>query len=698
MFLDDTACNLASLNLLKFFDVKKGEFDIKAYRYASRLWTLTLEISVLMAQFPSEEIAKKSYEFRTLGLGYANLGTALMILGIPYDSDEGRNIAACLASILTGAAYETSAEMAEHYGPFARYEHNKKDMLRVIRNHMRAAYNAPESEYEGLEIKPVGIKKESCPHYLYEASCDAWDLALMQGGKYGFRNAQVSVIAPTGTIGLLMDCDTTGVEPDFALVKFKKLAGGGYMKIINQCVPVALKKLGYNNSQIQEIIDYVVGKGSLKGAPSINWETLEEKGLNKKEIEKVEEGIKNAFDIGMSFNKYTIGEEGLKRIGIEEETYNKPGFSFLKEVGFSEEEIAAANEYACGTMTIEGAPHINEKDLPVFDCANKCGKKGKRFIHYIGHINMLAAVQPFITGSISKTINMPNDVEVSDVLKAYEMSWKLGLKANAIYRDGSKLSQPLSTSSEEKSKKKNDNENNKDKNGSGQPSRKRLSNERPSITHKFSIAGHEGYFTVGMYDDGTPGEFFIKMSKEGSTLSGIMDSLALSISLNLQYGVPLEVLISKFTHSRFEPSGMTSNNEIPIVKSIMDYIGRWLAIKFLTKEKAKKYHNSDLIDRAYNEGTMSNNGIMLAFHNKVILSELKFKDEIETAKPVATAKVGKIQAPKHAAAAVGKETSYTTPVAFQNEDAPMCHNCGSVMIRNGSCYKCLDCGETSGCS
>jgi ribonucleoside-diphosphate reductase alpha chain len=694
MFLDDTACNLASLNLLKFLDVKKGEFDINAYRYASRLWTLTLEISVLMAQFPSEEIARKSYEYRTLGLGYANLGTVLMILGIPYDSDEGRNIAACLASVLTGSAYETSAEMAEYYGPFVRYEHNKKDMLRVVRNHLRAAYNSPESEYEELEIKPVGIKKESCPDYLYKASCDAWDLALAKGGKYGFRNAQVSVIAPTGTIGLLMDCDTTGVEPDFALVKFKKLAGGGYMKIINQCVPVALKRLGYNNSQIQEIIDYVVGKGSLQDAPSINWETLEEKGLDKKEIEKVEENLRNAFDIGMAFNKYTIGEEGLKRIGIKEDTYNKPGFSFLKEVGFSEDEIAAANEYACGAMTIEGAPYIKEEHLPAFDCANKCGKKGKRFIYYVGHIKMLAAVQPFITGSISKTINMPNDVEVSDVLKAYEMSWKLGLKANAIYRDGSKLSQPLSTSSEEKSKKKNDNENNNSK----LPARRRLSNERPSITHKFSIAGHEGYFTVGMYEDSTPGEFFIKMSKEGSTLSGIMDSLALSISLNLQYGVPLEVLISKFTHSRFEPSGMTSNNEIPIVKSIMDYIGRWLAIKFLTKEKAKKYHNSDLIDRAYNEGTMSNNGIMLAFQNKVILSELRLKDEIETTKPVATAKAGKIQAPKQAAVAIGKETNYTTPVAFQNEDAPMCHNCGSVMIRNGSCYKCLDCGETSGCS
>jgi ribonucleoside-diphosphate reductase alpha chain len=699
MFLDDTACNLASLNLLKFLDTEKGEFNINAYRHAIRLWTITLEISVLMAQYPSYEIAKKSYDYRTLGLGYANLGTVLMILDIPYDSDESRAIAAALTSILTGTSYEASAEMADHFGPFVHYENNKEDMIRVIRNHLRAAYDAPKSEYEKLEVTPIGINKKYCPDYLHEASCKAWDQALEKGRKFGFRNAQVSVIAPTGTIGLLMDCDTTGIEPDFALVKFKKLAGGGYMKIINQTVPLALKKLSYGSEQIRAIIDYIVGKGSLKESPAVNWESLKEKGLEESEIENIEKGLKNAFDINMAFNKYSIGEKALERIGIKADTYNNPDFNCLKEIGFTDEEIEAANEYICGTMTIEGAPHIKDEHLPIFDCANKCGKKGKRFIHYIGHIKMLGAVQPFVTGSISKTINMPNDVDVDDVLEAYKLSWKLGLKSNAIYRDGSKLSQPLSTSSNKRKKKASE----KEVQVIRKPMRRRLNAERQSITHKFSIAGHEGYFTVGLYDDGMPGEFFIKMSKEGSTLSGIMDSLALSISLNLQYGVPLEVLISKFTHSRFEPSGMTSNKEIPMVKSIMDYIGRWLALKFLTKEEAKKYHNNDLVERAYTEGTMSTKGIMPNIKSKITLSAPVLKTEEKIIKILAFGSEAQTQGEKTKVqaikAAVGSEgTPHTTPQAFQNDDAPMCHNCGSVMVRNGSCYKCLDCGETSGCS
>ncbi|MBU0577969.1 vitamin B12-dependent ribonucleotide reductase [Patescibacteria group bacterium] len=698
MFLDDTACNLASLNLEKFFDEKTDKFNVEAMRHAIRLWTITLEISVLMAQFPSYEIAKRSYEYRTLGLGYANLGTVLMLLSVPYDSDEGRTIAAALTSILTGASYETSAEMADSYGPFVRYEHNKEDMLRVIRNHKRATYDVPEEEYEDLEVKPVGLKKEHCPKYLHEASCRAWDMALKKGEKFGFRNAQVSVIAPTGTIGLLMDCDTTGIEPDFALVKFKKLAGGGYMKIINQSVPVALKKLNYTTEQIQEILDYIVGKGSLVEAPFINWKTLKKKGLNEDELIKIEKGIKNAFGISMVFNKFIIGEEALERLDINPDIYNDPNFNFLKEIGFTDEEIEAANEFVCGAMTIEGAPYIKEKHLPVFDCANKCGRKGKRFIDYTGHIKMLGATQPFVSGSISKTINMPNEVEVKDVLEAYELSWKLGLKANAIYRDGSKLSQPLNTSSEDKKKEGKGKIEMSEVEITKKPLRRRLSNERQSITHKFSIAGHEGYFTVGLYDDGTPGEFFIKMSKEGSTLSGIMDSLALSISLNLQYGVPLEVLISKFTHSRFEPSGMTTNNEIPIVKSIMDYIGRWLALKFLSKDEAKKYHNGDLIDRAYNEGTMSIKGVMPAIKSTITIGEPQVKERDDTeARLIQVLEKAKIQ-PAKKAVTVGGVNSYTTPVAYQNDDAPMCHNCGSVMVRNGSCYKCLDCGETSGCS
>lgn len=695
MFLDDTACNLASLNLLKFFDVEKSEFDLKAMNHAIRLWTMTLEISVLMAQFPSYEIAKRSYEYRTLGLGYANLGTVLMLMGIPYDSDEGRAIAGALAAILTGRSYETSAEMAQSYGPFPRYEFNKDDMLRVIRNHRRAAYNVADSEYEKLEIAPVGLDETACPSYLNSEARKAWDMALEKGEKYGYRNAQVTVIAPTGTIGLVMDCDTTGVEPDFALVKFKKLAGGGYMKIVNQSVPVALNYLGYKKNEIQEIVDYIIGKGSLVEAPFINWKTLKAKGVTEEKLIEIEKGLSTAFSINMAFNKFSLGEELLESLGIDAETYNAPTFNFLEEIGFSHEEVEAANEYVCGTMTIEGAPHVKDEHLAVFDCANRCGNKGKRFIHHMGHIKMLGAVQPFISGSISKTINMPNESTVEDVMEAYKISWKLALKANAIYRDGSKLSQPLNTSNKEKAKDKEKVEI-KEVEITKKALRRRLDNERQSITHKFSIAGHEGYFTVGLYDDGTPGEFFIKMSKEGSTLSGIMDSLALSISLNLQYGVPLEVLVAKFTHTRFEPAGMTNNREIPIAKSLMDYIGRWLAIKFLPKEEAKKYHNGDLVDRAYNEGTMKHKNIAAV---GIKLGDLKAKDEeADEGKLIKVLESVKVTPAKKAVAVGAQQQVFTTPVAFKSDDAPLCSVDGSMMIRNGSCYKCLDCGETSGCS
>ena len=700
MFLDDTACNLASLNLLKFFDVQASKFDMKAMIHAIRLWTITLEISVLMAQFPSYEIAKRSYEYRTLGLGYANLGTVLMLMGIPYDSNEGRAIAGALAAVLTGRSYEISAEMADAYGPFPRYEYNKDDMLRVIRNHRRAAYNVPDAEYEKLEIAPVGLDSNVCPDYLTNAAQKAWDMALEKGEKFGYRNAQVSVIAPTGTIGLVMDCDTTGVEPDFALVKFKKLAGGGYMKIVNQSVPVALNYLGYKKQEIQEIIHYIVGKGSLVEAPFINWKTLKEKGLTEEKLIAIEKNLASLFTINMAFNKYSLGEDLMETLSISKETYNHAEFNFLKEIGYSNEEIEAANEYVCGTMTIEGAPYIKEEHLAVFDCANRCGNKGERFIHHMGHINMLGAVQPFISGSISKTINMPNESTVEDVMEAYKISWKLALKANAIYRDGSKLSQPLNTSNKEKEKEKEKVEI-KEVEITKKPLRRRLENERQSITHKFSIAGHEGYFTVGLYDDGTPGEFFIKMSKEGSTLSGIMDNLALSISLNLQYGVPLEVLVAKFTHTRFDPAGMTSNREIPMAKSLMDYIGRWLAIKFLPKEDAKKYHNSDLVERAYSEGGTMFHKSNPQTSSQVNLGELKAKsqdlsDEGKLIKVLESVKATPVK--KAVAVGAAENTTFTMPAAFKTDNVHMCSTCGAMMIQNGSCFKCLDCGETSGCS
>ncbi|MFH0820309.1 MAG: adenosylcobalamin-dependent ribonucleoside-diphosphate reductase [Candidatus Peregrinibacteria bacterium] len=702
MFLDDTACNLASLNLLKFFDVEKSKLDIKALQHAIRLWTVTLEISVLMAQYPSYTIAKRSYEYRTLGLGYANLGTLLMLSGIPYDSDKSRAVAGAITAILTGTSYKTSAELAKVIDPFPRFESNRESMLRVIQNHRRAAYDASENEYDGLEVKPMGINQTLCPEYLHKAACESWDAALRMGEQYGYRNAQVTVIAPTGTIGLLMDCDTTGVEPDFALVKFKKLAGEGYMKIVNQSVGPALKKLGYSPAEIQDIMDYLIGKNTLLDAPFINWKTLKDKGLNDEELTRIQKQLPLCFDITMAFNKYVVGEEALERLGISPETANGSTFNFLKEIGFTDEKIEAANVVICGALTIEGAPHLKEEHLSVFDCANKCGSKGTRFIRHMGHLKMLAATQPFISGSISKTINMPNSAKVEDVQDAYWQGWQLGLKCSALYRDGSKISQVLNTTSKEKKEEKLEI---KEVEITKRPIRHKLPNERQSITHKFSIAGHEGYFTVGLYEDGTPGEFFIKMSKEGSTLSGIMDALALSLSLNMQYGVPLEVLVGKFTHTRFEPAGMTANPEIPMVKSMMDYIGRWLAVKFLSKEDAKKYHNSELIERAYAQGTMSKNGVLPSIRTSTItLSEPKVKEDQEKGliEALEKSKVAtqSIKAPlKKTAVAIGSASQiHGTPQAFHNEDAPMCHNCGSVMLRNGSCYKCLDCGETSGCS
>ncbi len=726
MFLDDTACNLASINLIKFYDPITKKFDIEGYKHTVRLWTIVLEISVLMAQFPSKEIAELSYDFRTLGLGYANIGTVLMQMGIPYTSEEAYAVCGAITSILCGESYATSAEMAKVLGPFRKYGKNKEHMLRVIRNHRRAAYNAEKKEYEGLTVTPQGINPEYAPKDLLQTAQDCWDRALQWGTEFGYRNAQVTVIAPTGTIGLVMDCDTTGIEPDFALIKFKKLVGGGYFKIMNQSLHPALSALGYSESQISDIEKYVKGHASLNGCPHINPASLRQKGFTEKELAAIEAQLAGVFELKFAFNKFSLGEEFCSTVlGMGDNELNDMEFDMLLALGFSKEQIEEANEYVCGTMMIEGAPHLKEKHYAVFDCANKCGKRGKRFIPYVGHLRMMAAAQPFISGSISKTVNMPEECKVTDIQKAYMESWELMLKCNAVYRDNSKLNQPLNTSSKDATfgdlfqfgK-----EDEIDETVGPQqvqqviekivqkPLRRKLPPERHSITHKFSISGHEGYLTVGLYDDGVPGEIFIKMSKEGSTLSGIMDALALSVSMNLQYGVPLEVLVSKFCHSRFEPAGMTGNRDIPMVKSIMDYIGRWLALKFLPRETAKKYHNADLVDRAYDNGT----SIML---RQVPLEHGTGKMEDVTAafiadrphqNPTPATKVSATDAKipvmtkTQTAHAVTKDEfakmQKDMALHLNNEDASICSACGSVMVRNGSCYKCLDCGETSGCS
>ena len=612
MFLDDTACNLASLNLLAFHTpsspsptsgagLEGGQFDLEGYEHAVRLWTVVLEISVLMAQFPSREIAQLSFEFRTLGLGYANIGGLLMSSGIPYDSDAGRQICGTLTSIMTGVSYATSAEMAAQLGAFPGYRKNREHMLRVIRNHRRAAHGE-RSGYEKVATPPVPLDHKACPDpRMSEHARRAWDRALALGGEHGFRNAQVSVIAPTGTIALVMDCDTTGIEPDFALVKFKKLAGGGYFKIINRAVPEALRVLGYGEAQIAEIEAYAVGHGSLGQAPGINHTTLKAKGFDPQAIERIEKALPTAFDIKFAFNKWTLGEEFCRDVlGIEGADLDSVGFDLLAHIGFSKREIEAANIHVCGAMTVEGAPHLKPEHYAVFDCANPCGRTGKRYLSVESHIRMLAAAQPFITGAISKTINMPNDATVEDCKAAYLLSWKLALKANALYRDGSKLSQPLQSQLIADDDEEEEIEAFLEKPATARASalaervvekvverivvmreRERMPDRRKGYTQKAVVGGHKVYLRTGEYDDGRLGEIFIDMHKEGAALRSILNNFAIAVSLGLQYGVPLEEYVDAFTFTRFEPSGpVQGNDSIKFATSILDYVFRELAVSY----------------------------------------------------------------------------------------------------------------------
>ncbi|MDS1135612.1 vitamin B12-dependent ribonucleotide reductase [Nitratireductor indicus] len=643
MFLDDTACNLASMNLLQYRN-KDGSIDIAAYEHTVRLWTVVLEISVMMAQFPSKEIARLSYEYRTLGLGYANIGGLLMTSGIPYDSAEGRAICGALTAIMTGVSYATSAEMAGELGAFQDYERNAGHMLRVIRNHRRAAHGLSEG-YEGLSVDPVPLKAEDCPQpALIEHAKRAWDRALELGEKNGYRNAQSTVIAPTGTIGLVMDCDTTGIEPDFALVKFKKLAGGGYFKIINRAVPEALRTLGYSEAQIAEIEAYAVGHGNLDQAPGINPSTLKAKGFDDEKVAALNTALKSAFDIKFAFNKWTLGEEFCKTaLGFTQEQLDDFSFEMLPALGFTKKEIEAANIHICGAMTLEEAPHLKEEHLPVFDCANPCGKIGKRYLSVESHIRMMAAAQPFISGAISKTINMPNDATVEDCKEAYMLSWKLALKANALYRDGSKLSQPLNASLLS-----DDDEDADDlvEELVAAPTaaqaaivtekiverviekvvreREKLPNRRKGYTQKAVVGGHKVYLRTGEFDDGRLGEIFIDMHKEGAAFRAMMNNFAIAISLGLQYGVPLEEYVEAFTFTKFEPAGMVQGNDaIKNATSILDYVFRELAVSYLGRSDLAHVDTSDFTNTALGRGI--NEGKALPFSKGLTRGATPFK-------------------------------------------------------------------------
>ena len=716
MFLDNTACNLASINLRKFFNESDNSFDVTGFEYTTRLWQTVLEVSILMAQFPSKEVAQLSYDYRTTGLGFANLGSMLMVSGIAYDSEEARGIAGSITAIMTGVAYKTSAEMASFLGAFDRYEENKEDMLRVMRNHRAAAYDA-EGAYVGIEIKPQGIKAQYTPDYLLKAATKAWDDAVQLGEKYGYRNAQTTVIAPTGTIGLVMDCDTTGVEPDFALVKFKKLSGGGYFKIINQSVPQALKNLGYSQAENDAIVNFAVGHASFVGAPHINNESLLAKGFLPEEIAKLNGAAKSAFEIGFIFNRFTLGDACLTRLGFKEEVFADWSFNLLEALGFTEDQIDAANDYVCGTMTVEGSPALKDEHLSIFDCANKNGKKGERYIHAHGHIRMMAACQPFLSGAISKTINLPNEATVEEIADSYLMSWSLGLKANAIYRDGSKLSQPLSTKSDKKKKTDATAEEEVSVEGGSQlvdlsklnvdelleevqkrmaastdtkfkrqlsriVERKSLPAKRRGFTQKARIGGQVLFLRTGEYTDNTLGEIFIDLAKEGSTLRSLMNCFAISISVGLQYGVPLEEFVEKFVFTKFEPSGMVDHPNIKTTTSIVDFIFRSLAYEYLGRTDLVHVLDKPTVENLGEEGDIT----------------LVGKPELSSIRVTAPAPVAKASVAVAVEASAGSMDQVQAAAKSMQSDAPACSTCGHITIRSGTCYKCLNCGTSMGCS
>jgi len=670
VFLDDTACNLASINLMKMRR-DDGSFDIEGYRHANRVFFLAQEIAVSFASYPTERIARNSEDYRPLGLGYANLGTLLMVEGLPYDSDAARSYAATITSMMTGEAYALSAEMAASKGPFAGYEKNRDSMLGVMKLHRDAAR---------------GIDPTLAPRDMRSAAIESWDRAVAFGGLHGYRNAQATVLAPTGTIGLLMDCDTTGVEPDFALVKFKKLAGGGYFKIVNQSVPLALQRLGYDANEIDRIIRFAVGHGTLKGSPHINDDSLHNKGFTDRELEMLEKVLPNVLDIRQAFGRGLIGDEALTRLGVSMAEREKPGFNVLPFLGFTDTQIEDANLYVCGTQTVEGAPGLKPEHLPVFDCANRCGPHSSRFIAPMGHVRMMGAVQPFISGAISKTVNLPNEATVEDVQNIYHESWKLGLKAVALYRDGCKMSQPLATAT--KKKKAEPAAAATEQAAPDKLHRRRLPRRRHGFTQEARIAGHKVFLRTGEYEDGKLGEIFIDMHKEGAAFRSMMNCFAIAVSMGLQYGVPLEDLVDQFCFTRFEPHGRVEGHDnIKVSTSVIDYVFRVLGYEYLDRTDL-----AHVIDEAP-QGQLVRRphavDMPVGKEHKIVPVTAK----VETAKAVATTSSRIVES---------KDDAGMASVTSQNKkllgDAPACDTCGHITVRNGTCYKCLNCGNSMGCS
>ncbi len=696
MFLDNSACNLASINLMKFYDEATGTFDVEGFRHACRIFIIAQDILVDFSSYPTEAIARNSHLFRPLGLGYANLGTLLMVNGIPYDSDEGRATCSAITAIMHGSAYRASTELAAQSGAFDEYAKNRESMMNVIRMHRDAAYEIPQ---------------HCCPAYLAKAARDEWDKCLADGERSGFRNAQVTVLAPTGTIGLLMDCDTTGIEPDFTLVKFKKLAGGGYFKIVNRSVPMALRNLGYSQEQIVDIITYMQGTSKLTNAPHINDKSLRDKGFNDEDLARVERALPSIFNLSYAFNAYALGNEAMARFGFTEDQYGAPDFNLLKSLGFSDSQIEDASRIICGRLTIEGAPHLKPEHLPVFDCANKCGALGTRYLAPMAHIRMMSAAQKFLSGAISKTINLPNETTKEDIEKMYVEAWRAGLKAVALYRDGSKMAQPLSATAREVKKKLDSKDSEAGLAAESihtpiQPvlKRRRLPKKRRGFTQEARVGGHKVYLRTGEYEDGTLGEVFIDMHKEGAAFRSMMNCFAIALSLGLQYGVPLEEYVDCFTFTRFEPQGVCDHPNIKMATSVIDYVFRVLGMEYMGRTdfvQVKPTKDDDL------KMELESNAAMRRADSADTANAAEDKIDIAPAiVKIAQAQVteGGVQTQSQATGVVvnladAKRTSEVSAhLTGMMGDAPFCDQCGHVTVRNGACYRCLNCGNSMGCS